>query len=195
MSQEFFTGVPGPIPFGGLESTDPLSFKVYRPDRLVLGKRMVDHLRPGVCFWHSFAWAGTDMFGLGTFDRPWITEPMDQMDAARMKMAAAFEFFTKLGIPWYCFHDRDVAPEGASFAVTPSRICSAMRCSSKRWRKLRIVVSSGIRSSIMSIPRRWMRSITSKGKGGRPPLAVGSSYTGLYQGQNHFPRNRDLHLI
>ena len=116
MSQEFFTEVPGPIPFGGLDSSDPLSFKVYQPDRLVLGKRMEDHLRPGVCFWHSFAWAGTDMFGLGTFDRPWIDAAGDPLDAARVKMDAAFEFFTKLGIPWYCFHDRDVAPEGSSFA-------------------------------------------------------------------------------
>jgi xylose isomerase len=116
VGQDFFADVTGPIPFGGLDSTDPLAFKVYQPDRMVLGKRMEDHLRIGVCFWHSFAWAGTDMFGLGTFDRPWISDDMDPMDAARMKMAAAFEFFRKLGTPWYCFHDRDVAPEGASFA-------------------------------------------------------------------------------
>jgi xylose isomerase len=83
---------------------------------------MEEHLRIGVCFWHSFAWAGTDMFGLGTFDRPWIGDSMDAMDAARMKMAAAFEFFTKLGVPWYCFHDRDVAPEGASFAEFRSNL-------------------------------------------------------------------------
>jgi len=116
VGEDFFTEVEDPIRFGGLGSTDSLSFKVYDPDRIVLGKRMEDHLRPGVCFWHSFAWAGTDMFGLGTFDRPWITEPLDPMAAARMKLAAAFEFFTKLGTPWYCFHDRDVAPEGGTFA-------------------------------------------------------------------------------
>jgi xylose isomerase len=116
VSEEFFGGVPDRIPFGGLESSDPLSFKVYEPDRLVLGKRMADHLRIGVCLWHSFAWAGTDMFGAGTLDRPWITASMDPMDAARAKMAAAFEFLSKLGVPYYCFHDRDVAPDGASFA-------------------------------------------------------------------------------
>jgi xylose isomerase len=115
VGDEFFTGVPGRIPFGGLGSTNPLSFKVYEPDRLVLGKRMEDHLRIGVCFWHSFAWPGTDMFGAGTMDRPWITGAMDPMDAARMKMAAAFEFFDKLGVRYYCFHDRDVAPDGASY--------------------------------------------------------------------------------
>ena len=65
MSEAFFTEVTGPIPFGGLDSDDPLAFKVYEPDRLVLGKRMEDHLRPGVCFWHSFAWPGVDMFGIG----------------------------------------------------------------------------------------------------------------------------------
>ena len=115
MGEEFFTEVSGPIPFGGLDSDDPLTFKVYEPDRLVLGTRMEDHLRPGVCFWHSFAWPGTDMFGVGTMDRPWIGAA-DEMAAARAKMAVAFEFFTKIGIPYYCFHDRDVAPEGDSYA-------------------------------------------------------------------------------
>jgi xylose isomerase len=102
--------------FGGLDSTNPLEFKVWQPDRLVLGKRMVDHLRPGVCFWHSFAWPGVDMFGVGTLDRPWLDADADPMDAARTKMAVAFEFFEKLGTPYYCFHDRDVAPETGGFA-------------------------------------------------------------------------------
>jgi xylose isomerase len=83
---------------------------------MVLGKRMEDWLRVGVCFWHSFAWDGRDMFGLGTLERPWLADGVEPMAAARHKMAAAFEFFTKLGIRYYCFHDRDVAPEGSSFA-------------------------------------------------------------------------------
>ena len=115
MGQPFFTGVEEPIRYAGLGSTDPLTFKVWRPDRVVLGKPMVEHLRPGVCVWHSFAWDGRDMFGIGTLDRPWLADP-DEMAGARAKMSAAFEFFTKLGTPYYCFHDRDVAPEGASFA-------------------------------------------------------------------------------
>src|SRR4051812_26235189 len=119
---DFFADVPARIPFGGLDSTDPLAFKVYQPDREVLGKRMVDHLRPGVCFWHSFAWAGVDMFGQGTLDRPWLTYSDDGMNAAREKMAVAFEFFSKLGTPYYCFHDRDVAPEGDSFAQFRSNL-------------------------------------------------------------------------
>jgi len=115
MADGFFNEIPERIRFGGLASTEPLAYKVYDPERLVLGKRMEDHLRPGVCFWHSFAWPGVDMFGLGTMDRPWLAGSGDPMDAARTKMAVAFEFFTKIGIPFYCFHDRDVAPEGATF--------------------------------------------------------------------------------
>ena len=119
---DFFSDVREPIRFEGLGSTNPLAFKVYERDRLVLGARMEDHLRPGVCFWHSFAWPGTDMFGAGTLDRPWITDGGDAMDAARQKMAVAFEFFTKLGAPYYCFHDRDVAPEGATYAEFRSNL-------------------------------------------------------------------------
>ncbi len=118
MSEPFFPGVQGRIPFGGLDSADPLAFKVYQPDRMVLGKRMEDHLRIGVCLWHSFAWAGTDMFGLGSLDRPWLAPGVEPMAGARQKLEVAFEFLAKLGMPYYCFHDRDVAPDGATFAET-----------------------------------------------------------------------------
>lgn len=114
---EFFDEV-GEIGFGGIDSDDPLAFKVYQPERVVLGKRMEDHLRMAVCYWHSFSWPGSDVFGVGTFDRPWLREDGDPMAAARMKLDAAFEFFTKLGLPFFCFHDRDIAPEGADFAQT-----------------------------------------------------------------------------
>ncbi len=116
MAEDFFSAVTEPIRYGGPGSRDPLTYKVYQPDRVVLGKRMEDHLRIGVCLWHSFAWPGTDMFGSGTFDRPWLTGAGDPMDAARAKMAAAFEFLAKIGVPYYCFHDRDVAPDGSTFA-------------------------------------------------------------------------------
>ena len=116
MTESFFAQVPGRIPFAGPASSEPLAFKVYDPDRLVLGKRMEEHLRIGVCLWHSFAWDGRDMFGAGTLDRPWLDPLLEPMDAARMKMAAAFEFLEKLGVPYYCFHDADVAPAGNSFA-------------------------------------------------------------------------------
>ena len=115
MGEAFFTAVTEPIRYGGPDSTDPLEFKAWQPERVVLGRRMADWLRPGVCVWHSFSWDGRDMFGLGTLDRPWLTE-VDEMAGSRARLAAAFEFFTKLGTPYYCFHDRDVAPEGESFA-------------------------------------------------------------------------------
>ena len=115
MTAPFFDQVPARIPVAGKGSGEPLSFKVYDPDREVLGKRMEEHLRIGVCMWHSFAWDGRDMFGAGTLDRPWLDPSLEPMDAARMKMAAAFEFLDKLGVPYYCFHDVDVAPEGSSY--------------------------------------------------------------------------------
>ena len=95
---------------------------MYEPDRLVLGKRMEDHLRIAVCYWHSFAWPGNDVFGQGTFDRPWIPGDVDPMKAARQKMDAAFEFFSKLGTPFFCFHDIDIAPIGATFAETKKNL-------------------------------------------------------------------------
>jgi xylose isomerase len=122
MTEPFFSDVPGRIPFAGLTSNDPLAFKVYDPDRMVLGQRMEDHLRIGVCLWHSFAWDGRDMFGVGTLDRPWLDPAMEPMDAARLKMSVAFEFLEKLGMPYYCFHDIDVAPEGATFAEFQSNL-------------------------------------------------------------------------
>jgi xylose isomerase len=121
MTQSFFPDVP-PIPFGGLGSDDPLSYKVYQPDRMVLGKRMADHLRIAVCYWHSFNWPGSDVFGVGTFDRPWLDPRLDPMLAARAKLEAAFELFEKLGIPYFCFHDRDIAPEGRTFAESTANL-------------------------------------------------------------------------
>ncbi|MGZ8784841.1 MAG: xylose isomerase [Acidimicrobiia bacterium] len=117
MSDVFFTELANPVVFNGAESTDPLAFKVYHADRLVLGKRMEDHLRMSVCYWHSFNWSGNDVFGSGTFDRPWLNNLHD-LDAAKLKMDAAFEFFGKLGTPYFCFHDADIAPTGSSFAET-----------------------------------------------------------------------------
>jgi len=101
MAEAFFNEVPERIPFGGLGSTEALAFKVYDPDRLVLGKRMEDHLRIAVCLWHSFAWPGSDVFGTGTFDRPWLDQRLEPMLAARSRLDAVFEFLTKLGVPFF----------------------------------------------------------------------------------------------
>ena len=108
----FFTDVPEPVAFAGSGDTDGLAYRVYDPDRMVAGRRMEDHLRIGVCYWHSFNWPGADIFGVGTFDRPWLEPGVDPMDAARAKQDAAFEFISKLGVKYFSFHDVDMAPEG-----------------------------------------------------------------------------------
>ncbi len=110
------------IGFGGEGSSNDLAYEVYDPDRLVLGKRMEDHLRVAVCYWHSFNWPGNDVFGAGTFDRPWLGTTDDPIGAARDKMDAAFEFFSKLGVPFFCFHDVDIAPEGETFAESAGHL-------------------------------------------------------------------------
>ena len=110
---DYFSKIPA-IAYEGPQSTNPLAFKWYDKHRLVLGKPMAEHLRFAVCYWHSFCWNGFDPFGYdGSFERPW-QRVADPMAAARMKADAAFDFFSRLGAPYYCFHDRDVAPEGSN---------------------------------------------------------------------------------
>lgn len=102
----YFADLPK-IRFEGPETDNPLAFRHYDADRLIMGKRMEDHLRWAVCYWHSFHWPGTDMFGMGTLDRPWAPgQPVTPARAA-LKMEAAFEFMATLGAPFYCFHDID----------------------------------------------------------------------------------------
>ncbi|HSK39561.1 MAG TPA: xylose isomerase [Arenibaculum sp.] len=109
MADSFFPGV-GRIRYEGPESDNPLAFRWYDPDRVLMGRSMAEHLRIAVCYWHSFCWPGTDPFGSGTFDRPWMRGG-DPVAMAEMKLEAAFEFFEKLGTPYFTFHDRDLAPE------------------------------------------------------------------------------------
>ncbi len=118
---EFFPEV-SPIRYEGPNTDNPLAFRYYDRERVVLGKTMEAQLRMAACYWHSFNWPGSDVFGAGTFDRPWLTPGLDPMVAARQKMDAAFEFFSKLGIPYFCFHDLDIAPAGASFAETKGNL-------------------------------------------------------------------------
>lgn len=109
---DYFRGVEH-VRFEGVESKNPLAFRYYDKDRVVLGRRMEDHLRPAVCYWHSFCWDGADIFGAPAFQRPWLSGPMTAEAAAR-KMEVAFEFFAKLGAPYFCFHDVDVMAEAAT---------------------------------------------------------------------------------
>jgi xylose isomerase len=109
---DFFKGIPA-ITYEGPDSDNDFAFRHYNPDEVVMGKTLKDHLRFAAAYWHSFAWPGGDPFGGQTFDRPWFG---DSMDAAKMKADAAFEMFQILNVPYFCFHDADVRPEGNSFA-------------------------------------------------------------------------------
>lgn len=101
----------GRIAYEGEGSTNPLSFRYYDKDRIVLGKRLEEQLRFAVCYWHSFVWGGQDIFGAAAFERPWHSAG-DPLVRAAEKMQAAFAFMEKLGAPYWCFHDFDIAPEG-----------------------------------------------------------------------------------
>ncbi|MEO0293150.1 MAG: xylose isomerase [candidate division WOR-3 bacterium] len=105
------------VKFEGKTSKDPLAFKFYNPDEVINGKKMKDHLRFSVAYWHSFRGTGTDPFGNGTIERPW-EKFSDEIDRAKARVDAAFELFEILGVPFFCFHDRDIAPEGETLAET-----------------------------------------------------------------------------
>ena len=120
MSKSIFSDI-AKIEHEGPDTQNPLAFRYYDPTRSVLGKALAEHLRVAVCYWHTFCWPGADMFGDPVIDRPWFSEP-NEMEAARLKARTAFEFFEKIGAPFFCFHDRDVAPEADSFAATCKNI-------------------------------------------------------------------------
>jgi xylose isomerase len=116
MSEPYFSAIER-IRYEGPESANPLAFRVYDADRVVLGRPMRDQLRFAVCYWHTFCWPGGDMFGAETFDRPWFGAG-DPMALAEHKAEVAFELFEKLDVPFFTFHDRDVAPELATLRET-----------------------------------------------------------------------------
>ncbi|HEX4609109.1 MAG TPA: xylose isomerase, partial [Urbifossiella sp.] len=111
----FFPEVPAAIPYEGPDSQNPLAYRHYNPVEVVDGKSMADHLRFAVCYWHTFRGTGSDPFGPGCAIRPW-EDGTDSVEMALKRVDVAFEFMQKLGVPYYCFHDRDVAPEGKTLA-------------------------------------------------------------------------------
>ncbi|MFD2176856.1 xylose isomerase [Veronia pacifica] len=120
-NQTYFPEITRKIPFEGIESDSPLAFKFYDEDKVIAGKTMKEHLRFSACYWHTFCGKGSDPFGPGTQNYPWDAVN-DPMTAAKHKLDAAFEFFSKLGVPYYCFHDRDLAPEGTSPIDSENRL-------------------------------------------------------------------------
>ena len=117
---EFFRGIEK-IKFEGKESCNPLAFKHYDENLVVNGKTLKEHLRFAVAYWHSFCGTGADPFGGGTRELPWLLST-DAISKGKTKMDAAFEFFTKLGVPFYCFHDFDLVDEGETIAESEKRL-------------------------------------------------------------------------
>lgn len=117
MNNKYFPQVKSPIRFEGSQSKNPLSFKYYDENKIIMGKTMKDHLRFAVAFWHTLKGTGADMFGGPVWQREWNGYDND-LDKARATMDAAFEFFSKLGNPFWCFHDIDIAPAGKGFKET-----------------------------------------------------------------------------
>ncbi len=128
--KEYFPGI-GAIPFEGRESDNPLAFKFYDKSKVILGKTMHEHLRFAVCYWHSFCGTGSDPFGSGTRVFPWEGHG-SALENAKAKLDAAFEFFTKLGVPYYCFHDRDIAPAGATVGESLENLQVLVRLAKER---------------------------------------------------------------
>ena len=114
--KEYFPGIQK-IKFEGKDSDNPLSFKYYDPEKLVNGKPMKEHLRFATAYWHTFCGTGGDPFGPGTKIYPWDIDN-DPIQSAHQRLDAAFEFFTKLGTEFFCFHDRDMSPEGENVKET-----------------------------------------------------------------------------
>ena len=114
-----FFGDISQIKYEGAGSTNPMAFHHYNADEVIMGKRMEDHLRFAVAYWHSFAWPGNDPFGGQTFERPWFG---DTMALAKLKADVAFDMFDILDAPFFCFHDADMRPEGDTFAQSLSNL-------------------------------------------------------------------------
>ena len=117
---EYFTGI-NKIPFEGSESDNPFAFKYYNPDQIIAGKTMRDHFKFAIAYWHSFCGQGTDPFGAGTQNFPW-DKATDPIQAARDKADAAFEFISKMGFDYYCFHDYDLVQEASTLAESEKRV-------------------------------------------------------------------------
>lgn len=116
-----FFGDISPVNYEGENSDNPLAYRYYDAERIVLGKTMAQHLRFAICYWHTFCWDGGDPFGHSTMLRPWIGQT-DEMSSARLKAEVAFEMFSILGAPYFTFHDRDIAPEGTTLSESNDNV-------------------------------------------------------------------------
>ena len=146
---DFFNGIE-PLKFSP-RAKKGLAFRHYNPEEKLMGKKMKDHLRFAVAYWHSFAWPGTDPFGGNTFERPWFG---DDMAHAKLKADVAFEMFEILGAPYFCFHDADVRPEGATFAESRRNLEEITDYFAAKMKKSKVKLLWGTANMFSS--RRWM---------------------------------------
>ena len=147
------------IKYEGPDSKNPLAFRCYNQDELVEGKPMKDHLRFSVAYWHTFRGTGSDPFGPGTMLRPW-EGPTDTVENAMRRARVAFEFIEKLGAPFYCFHDRDVAPEGATLAETNKNLDAVVKVLKEEQQRTGVKLLWGT-ANLFSNPRYMHGAATS----------------------------------
>ncbi len=150
MSNTYFKGV-NKVVFEGKESDNPLAFKYYDPEKVVAGKKMKDHFRFAIAYWHSFCGTGNDPFGPGTKVFPWDANA-DPLTRAKDKMDAAFEFITKIGAPYYCFHDFDLIDEGNSLAESGKRLKTIIEYAKQKQQETGVKLLWGT-SNLFSNPR------------------------------------------
>jgi xylose isomerase len=145
-AMSYFPEVADRIRFDGRDSRNPFAFRFYDADKVVGGRKMREHLRFAVCFWHSFKGGGADPFGAPTRIMPWETgDPSSALEAA-------FEFFQKLGVEFWCFHDRDISPEGENFADSARRLDAIVELASERQRQTGVRLLWGT-ANLFSHPR------------------------------------------
>ena len=141
------------IQYEGVDSNNPLSFKYYDEDKMVLGKKMKDHLRFATCYWHTFTWPGLDPFGGPTFERPWMQQG-DPIEKAEEKLDEAFDFFDKITTPFFCFHDRDISPEGKNYSETQKNFFHIIDLMEKKLSKSKVKLLWGTANAFSH--RRYM---------------------------------------
>ena len=148
--KEYFPGIKK-IKYEGKGSDNPLAFKFYDENKTIGGKKMKDHFRFAVAYWHTLCNTGDDPFGPGTRRFPWAVKS-NPMDQARDKLDAAFEFFTKLGVQFYCFHDRDMAPEGETVLESEKNLKAMVALAKERQKATGVRLLWGT-SNLFSNPR------------------------------------------
>jgi len=182
MINKFFKNIDKPIQYEGKDSKNPLAFKYYNKDQKVGNKTMAEHLRFSVAFWHTMLGSGADMFGGPSFQREWRSAS-DPMQRAKDTMEANFEFLQKCGIDYYCFHDRDIAPEGETFSQSCKNL-EAMVPVAKNFQK-----ETGVKL-LWGTANLFSNAIYSQGAGSSPNAHVMA--TAIAQVKNAIDATKEL---